>query len=483
MRLASKIFLGFSLVIVVVAAAGVISLRAVGRLVSVNREIAVESVPALRLSTGVRDTMLSLARLQARYVVLTDRRYAELWRESADRARVDLDRLQGLVHTQGEKAHLAAATEAFERYRAAVVEEHARLRLDRHAVVDPVGRGMAEQVEVHLERLQEATYTRVVRAQTEVARLEQRTWTGVGIALAAALALALAATAVIAFRITRSVRRLSEATAAVAAGSFREPIPIGGRDELGVLARAFNAMATRLRQLDEMKEEFFAIFSHELRSPLTSVREAAHLLADGVPGPLTTKQARLVEIIGRSSDRLLRLVNQILDVSRLRAGLLPIEQVPVDLERVVVRAAEELRPQAEEAGITLRRERVGTKFVVTGDEERLVQVVVNLVANAVRFTPTGGQVVLRTVDAGPECELQVEDTGIGIPAAELPHVFETYRQAHVGRGGTGLGLAIVRALVLAHGGRVTVESHEGKGSRFTVLLPRDGTPARETGAR
>ena len=168
-----------------------------------------------------------------------------------------------------------------------------------------------------------------------------------------------------------------------------------------MLARAFNAMAARLRQLDEMKEEFFAIFLHELRSPLTSVREAAHLLADGVPGPLTTKQARLVEIIGRSSDRLLRLVNQILDVSRLRAGLLPIEQLPVDLERVVVRAAEELRPQAEEAGITLRRERVGTKFVVTGDEERLVQVVVNLVANAVRFTPTGGQVVLRTVDAAP----------------------------------------------------------------------------------
>jgi HAMP domain-containing protein len=250
MRLASKIFLGFSLVIVVVAAVGVISLRAVGRLVSVNREIAVESLPALRLSAGVRDTMLSLARLQARYVVLTDRRYAELWRESADRARVDLERLQGLVHTPGEKEHLAAATEAFERYRAAVAQEHARLRLDRRAVVEPVGRRVAEQVEVHLERLQEATYARVVRAQTEVARLERRTWTGVGIALAAAVALALAATAVIAFRITRSVRRLSEATAAVAAGSFREPIPVGGRDELGVLARAFNAMASRLRQLD-----------------------------------------------------------------------------------------------------------------------------------------------------------------------------------------------------------------------------------------
>jgi signal transduction histidine kinase len=483
MRLASKIFLGFSLVIVVLAAVGVISLRAVGRLVSVNREIAVESLPALRLSAGVRDSMLTLARLEARHAVLGDRRYADLWRESAERVRDDLGRLKALVHTEGEKAHLAAATDSFERYRTLAADEAGRLRVDRRAALEPVGRRMAEQMETHLERLQDATYARVVRAQAEVARLERRTWNGIVIALAAALVLALSATAVIAFRITSSVRRLSEATAAVAAGSFREPIPIGGHDELGVLARAFNAMASRLRQLDQMKEEFFAIFSHELRSPLTSVREAAHLLADGVPGPLTPKQARLVEIIGRSSDRLLRLVNQILDVSRLRAGLLPIGQGPVDLERVVARAADELRPQAEEAGITLQRERVGTKFGVTGDEERLVQVVVNLIANAVRFTPTGGRVVLRTVDAGPECEVQVEDTGIGIPAAELPHVFETYRQAHAGRGGTGLGLAIVRALVLAHGGRVTVESHEGKGSRFTVLLPRDGTPSREARLR
>jgi len=483
MRLASKIFLGFSLVIVVLAAVGVISLRAVGRLVSVNREIAVETLPALRMSASVRDAMPPLERLQARYIVLRDRRYADLWRESAEQVRVNLARLETLIHTDREKAHLGAAIDAFEGYRAVVASEHARIKADPHAVLEPGGRGLADQVETHLERLQEATYARVVRAQSEVARLERRTWTGVVAALATALVLALAATAIIALRITRSVRRLSEATAAVAAGSFREPIPVVGRDELGVLARAFNAMASRLRQLDEMKEEFFAIFSHELRSPLTSVREAAHLLADGVPGPLTAKQARLVEIIGRSSDRLLRLVNQILDVSRLRAGLLPIGQAPVDLERVVVRAAEELRPQAEEAGITLRRERVGEKFNVVGDEERLLQVVVNLIANAVRFTPTGGHVVLRTIDAGAECELQVEDTGIGIPASELPHVFETYRQAHTGRGGTGLGLAIVRALVLAHGGRVTVESHEGKGSRFTVLLPRDGTPSREGAPR
>ena len=478
MRLASKIFLGFSLVIVVLAAVGVLGLRAVGRLVSVNREIASETLPALRLASSVRDTLLTMARLEARLIVLRDRRYADLWRESAAHARADLARLADLVHDRPEAARLAGARAAFDSYHATVLAEHGRLLARRGGVTpaadESLARHLGEQVETELEALQQVTHARVLRAQAEVARLERRTWNGVIVALATALVLALLATAVIALRITRSLRRLSAATAALAAGSFREPIRVGGRDEVGVLAHSFNAMADRLRQHDELKEEFFATLSHELRSPITSVREAAHLLADGIPGPLTSKQTRLVDIVRRSTDRLLRLVNQILDASRLRAGVLPLERVPLDLDWLVDRAMEELRPQADEARVTLARERVGTRFTVLGDEDRLVQVVVNLLANAVRFTPVGGRVTVRLVDAGSECEIQVEDTGVGIPNAELPHIFESYRQAHPGKGGTGLGLAIVRGLVLAHGGRVTVESQEGKGSRFTVLLPRDG---------
>ena len=476
MRLASKIFLGFSLVIVVLGAVGVLSLRAIGRLVSLNREVASETLPALRVTAEVRDAMLALARLEARFTILRDPRYAEVWRERATAVRADLVRLRGLASAEDEAHHLAEAAAAFESYFEVVIAEQQRLagmgpRLP--AASEPAGRALAERVETSLEELQTATHARVLRAQAEVARLEERTWTGVIVALAAALGLALLTTAVIALRITRSLRRLSAATSAVAAGSFREPIPAGGMDEVGVLARSFNAMAARLRQLDEMKEEFFATLSHELRSPLTSVREASHLLADGVAGPLTPKQARLVEIIQRSSDRLLRLVNQILDISRLRAGLLPLQHKPVDLERLVMRAAEELRPQAEEAKVILDRERVGARFTIHGDEDRLVQVVVNLLANAIRFTPAGGRVEVRVVDSAEECEVQVEDTGLGIPAAELPHIFDTYRQANLSKGGTGLGLSIVRGLVQAHGGRVTVESHEGKGTRFSVLLPRE----------
>ena len=179
-----------------------------------------------------------------------------------------------------------------------------------------------------------------------------------------------------------------------------------------------------------------------------------------------------MDIISTSSGRLLLLVNEILEISRLHAATVQLDRHSLDLAKVVDHAVEELYPRAADAGVSLEFERLGTSFDYCGDAQRLHQMVVNLGANAIRFTAAGGRVVVRVIDAGPEFELQVEDTGVGIPADALPHIFEAYRQAHRARGGTGLGLAIVRSVVAAHGGRVTAESQEGKGSRFTVLLPR-----------
>ncbi len=231
-------------------------------------------------------------------------------------------------------------------------------------------------------------------------------------------------------------------------------------------------MAQQLRQIDDMKEEFFATISHDLKSPLGSIAEAAYLLRDGVAGSLNPRQTRLMSIINASTDRILGLVNRLLHLSRLRAGMLPLERRPVNLAVVAERAVEELRPQAETAEVTLELERVGDAFVVEGDEDRLAEVVINLGVNAIQFTPKGGFVRVRVTDAGPEVTLEVEDTGIGIPAAALPGIFERYQQARRDRGGSGLGLAIVRGVVEAHGGRVAVESADGKGTRFTVTVPR-----------
>src|SRR5213596_903730 len=458
MRLGSKIFLTSALVIVVLAGVGVLSLLAVDRLVSVNQEIA------------------TLMRLEARAVVLGDARYATAWAQGAARVTQDLERLADYAQSRWEALHLREARVAFDGYRRVVAEEQALLRRgDRKGAVsmtDVDARAFAEQVQDSLDGLMAATHTRVLAAQAEAARLEAGTWTMVLVALGTAVGLALLGTAVIAQRMTRSLALLSSATAEVAEGAFREPIAIESRDEIGALARSFNSMARQLHQMEETKREFFETVSHELRSPLTSIRGAADLLREGIPGPLTGKQERLMCIISQSSERLLRLVNQILDMSRLRAGLVELDRRPLDFAWLVDRVVEELHPRAEEAGVTLERERLGSSFAYHGDEERLHQLVVNLGANAIRFTPRGGRVVVRLIDADAELELQVEDTGVGIPADALPHIFDAYRQAHRERGGTGLGLAIVRGIVDAHGGRVTAESQEGKGSRFTVLLPR-----------
>jgi len=476
MRLASKIFLTSTLVIAVLAGVGALSLRAVDRLVTVNREITTVTVPALRLAASVREAIAALTRLEARTLVLSDGRYEKAWNERAVLVARDLERLGYYATSGAEAARLREARIAFDAYRRVFEEEQRLVMQDEREramqLADTDSLTYSGWVEARLDELMDAIHARGLAAQAEAARLEARTWTAVLIALGAAVGLALLASGLVAYRMTHSLETLSAATADVAAGSFREPLPIESADEIGQLARSFNSMAAQLRQMEETKDEFFAKFSHELRSPLTSIRGATDLLRDGVPGPLTEKQTRLVEIIGGSSDRLLQLVNQILEISRLRAGLVPLDRAWVELDRLVAHAVEELHPRAEAAGVRLERDLIGTDFRCHGDEGRLLQVVVNLAGNAIRFTPKGGRVVVRLVDADPELELQVEDTGVGIPAGEIPHIFESYRQAHRDHGGTGLGLAIVKEVALAHGGHVTVESQEGKGSRFSVLLPR-----------
>ncbi|PYN87798.1 MAG: hypothetical protein DMD87_12450 [Candidatus Rokuibacteriota bacterium] len=475
MRLASKIFLTSALVIVVLAGVAALSLRAINRLVSANRDIVTRTVPALRLTAAAREAIEPLMRLEVHAVVLGDPHYTTAWTERAAQVADDLERLGEYAQTSWEKLYLREASAAFDGYRSVVAQERALVQMGDHRgavrLADVDARALAERVGERLGALLSATHTRVLSVEADAARVEGRMWTSVMIALGTAVGLALIGAAFLAHRMTRSLDGLSRAAAAVAAGKFREPIAINSRDELGSLARSFNSMIGQLRRAEETRRDFFATVSHELRSPLTSIRGAAELLREGVPGPLTDKQKRLADIVSVSSGRLLRLVNQILELSRLQAGLLDLERSPLDLSELVDRAIEELHPLASEAAVTLECERIGSTFTYFGDVERLHQVIVNLGANAIRFTPSGGHVVARVIDAGPELELQIEDTGVGIPADALPHIFDAYRQAHRERGGTGLGLAIVRGIAEAHGGRVTVESREGKGSRFTVLLP------------
>src|SRR5499426_239196 len=476
MRLSSKILLSSALVIVVLTGVSAMSLVAVGRLVSAHRDVIDRTIPAMNVTASAREAIPRLRALETRRVVLRDARYAAAWNETATQVAEDFERLAEFPLNAQETEHRLRAVAAFQEYQLLFAEEQALLqRGDRSRALqltDAAARARAEQVREALDALMAATRARAFAAQAEASRLETRTWAAVLLALGAGGGLALFATAILTRRMTRSLHLLSQATVDMAASAFREPIVVDSHDEIGALATSFNSMASQLRQIEEAKQEFFAGVSHELRSPLTSIRSAVELLQRRTSDPLTESQHRLTDIVSQSSERLLRLANQILEMSRLRTRLTELDRQPVDFVELVERVLEELHPQAEETGVALECEHRGADFACLADEERLHQLVVNLGANAIRFTPPGGRVVVRVIDAGPELELQVEDTGDGIPADALPRIFDAYRQAHRDRGGTGLGLAIVKGVAKAHGGYVTVESREGEGTRFTVRLPR-----------
>ncbi len=477
MRIASKIFLVSACAILLLGGVAAWSIVAVSRLAEVNRDIAMRAVPAIETASGLPESFRRLVRLEAKHLVLRDRAYADLWNERATRAASELDRLGTLLVTPDEIAWHQRTVTAFAAYRAHVEQERvhmARGEMERaQQISERTAREAAEQAETSVIKLTAASNAALGRAQADAATLAARTWTAVVVAFLGGLVIALAATGFVAYRMTGALRRLSRATRDLADGAFTEALPEDRNDEIGDLGRAFNRMAARLKEVDTLKEDFFSQISHDLRNPLTGMRGAAQLLIQGkAGGRLEPRQANLVRIIDESVDRTLGLVNQILEFTRLRARLMPLERRPVDLAKVVARALDELLPQAEEGGVGLGSTTSGADFTVHGDEAGLMRVVTNLVGNAIKFTPRGGSVGVQVRDWGAEIELRVTDTGEGIAADALPRIFDPYRQAHAGRNGSGLGLAVVKGFVDAHGGRVVVESEVGKGSVFVVTLPR-----------
>jgi signal transduction histidine kinase len=225
------------------------------------------------------------------------------------------------------------------------------------------------------------------------------------------------------------------------------------------------------------KDEFVSTVSHELRTPLTSVKTSLSLLGKGVAGEVTEEMREFLGIALRNLERLIRLVDDLLDLSRIESGRLVTNVEPVALARVVTGAVDAVRGYSEARGARLEVTE-GEPVTVTADGDRLEQVIVNLLSNAVKFSPTGGRVGLRWWLEDGQAVLEVSDEGPGIPAAQLETVFERFRQlgdTFARRsGGVGLGLAISRKIIEQFGGSLWVESDEGEGARFFVRLEVTG---------
>jgi signal transduction histidine kinase len=240
------------------------------------------------------------------------------------------------------------------------------------------------------------------------------------------------------------------------------------------LVREIGSRNEELHELDRMKDDFVASVSHELRTPLTSIQGYLELVLDGEAGALTNEQREFLSIVDRNADRLLHVVGDLLFVAQVKAGGIALEAGPTDVEEVVRQAAEAARPAATEKGIELELDVDGIGEL-TADRARLAQVLDNLISNAIKFTPSGGRVAVRSSRDGDVAILEVSDTGMGISEEDQEKLFQRFFRADSATDqaiqGTGLGLAIVKAIVEAHDGAISVVSASGKGTTFRVELP------------
>jgi signal transduction histidine kinase len=294
-------------------------------------------------------------------------------------------------------------------------------------------------------------------------------------------------------RITRPIAQLSAAAAGIAARNYDRRVDVARADELGTLADSFNIMASEVQrsvreaeasraeaeQANRAKSEFLANMSHEIRTPINAMLGYTDILEAGVAGPLTETQYHHLERIKVSGRHLIRLIDDLLDFARIETARLSIEKRVAHADAAIRTALTVVEPQAVAKPIEITTEIVADPQYI-GDPQRVEQILVNLLGNAVKFTPPNGRVRLecRTIKsngARARTQFVVEDTGRGIPAERLATIFDAFVQGHTGytrpHGGSGLGLSISRRLAELMGGTIAADSKEGKGSRFTLTLP------------
>jgi signal transduction histidine kinase len=296
-------------------------------------------------------------------------------------------------------------------------------------------------------------------------------WWQLLIAGAVAAAIALLVARWLARGMTQPLRDMAKAARRMETGDYTLRVVTSSRDEVGQLAVAFNRMSSELESLERVRRDLVANVSHELKTPISALRAHLENLLDGVEEP----EPRTLQVMLAQSERLGRLVDQLLELSRLESGDLPLHREQVQLRPLVSRVLSEIEVTRARRDVDLAQDLPEDLPAIFADAERVHQVLFNLLDNAVRFTPAGGRVRVTASRHNGSVDVAVTDTGPGIDAEHLPRLFDRFYRVDTARsreeGGTGIGLAIARSVVEAHGGRIWAESEPGKGSTFTFELP------------
>ena len=272
-------------------------------------------------------------------------------------------------------------------------------------------------------------------------------------------------------RIVKPIRELTRAARYMADGDWTRRAIHRNDDEIGQLADTFNAMVMELSKREKLKDDFISSISHELRTPLTSIKGWSETLKESKPTEDDEEVKMGLSIISKETERLSGLVEDLLDFSKLSARTMELHSEVLDFNGPVKETVNQLAVREEHMRVRILASYSNGPIVVRGDANRLKQVIINLIDNALKFTPAGGTIRVATTTEQVSAKLIVADTGCGIEAEDLPHVTEKFYKASTGQGGSGLGLAICKEIIELHGGQLAIDSERGAGTIVTIRVP------------
>jgi two-component system sensor histidine kinase GlrK len=477
LSLLSRLLLGYLAIFALFVTVSLYAIRELKLFDNITQSILERDNRLLDYGKNLADSFLSQVRYERKFVIAKDEAlYREFLRFKGD-FELNMAEALGLADSQS-LALLDQVKQDYQRYHDLFEKETVHIRThqeyaqswyegEKNKATDTI-LGTLEALQT--ER-QQGTYDKV----RELAQAGERAREAAVTITIASLLFILALSLIIARSVTKPISILKNKTREIARGRFEGDLRLSSPPEIGELAASLNFMCQKLNELDKMKSDFFASMSHELRTPLTSIKEGTGLLLEGVGGPTTEKQRKLLTILVEESNRLIRLVNSLLDFSKMEAGMMNYSFEKASLAPLIRKAIGEISPLLEAKEIQLETEIADGLPTVKLDRERILQALRNLLGNAIKFTPKAGRVTVAAKPLKGKVEVSVRDTGPGIAAENLRKIFEKFHQGDstgvFSPNGTGLGLAIAKHIIVSHGGEIWAENHPEQGSTFIFVLP------------
>lgn len=483
-----RIMIGYLLVILILMIIISYSLIHLNKMTLIMNGVIYSDQQAVDLEKQMIDSFLSQVRNIQKYFVTGDAAFLNLSQTSQANFQEYYQQLEPKLSSAEEK-DLADKVLASFRDNNSLLEKEVNSKNQENfsASESAVKEDMAEGATRDLDSLVSLRQKRILEKIQDLRAMGSRAT----LMVQALILISLFSAVYVAFMVTKGIikplQKIKKMTTVVAVGDFNQHVDLDSPPELAELARSFNQMSDQLKQLDEMKSGFISHVSHELRTPLASMKEANNLILEEAGGTITEKQRRFSMIIEQGIKKLTKMIDDLLDLSKMEAGMMAYDLMPADIRPILAHALDEVELLAKKKGLQLKSEVMDSLPLVSMDMNKIQQVVDNLLSNAIKYTPEGGKIEVKAdldqsqrTDANKDMEggdlrVSVSDTGIGIPPEFQTRIFERFQEIKQegipGTKGTGLGLSIARHIVQAHGGRIWVESTPGKGSTFTFIIP------------